>query len=121
MIIAVIFVACPSDSGGGSASSDDDDDEEYVDPNAPVVNPDVPSGEAILQGNDVTLTVTVPNVTPEEEALLVYQWFKNTLDSNRGGEIIVGATQKRLRPAYGCCRYFILLCTGNLSRRYRAV
>jgi len=96
MIIAVIFIACPSDSGGGSADSDDGDEVETTDPNAPIINTDGKEGEAIIQDTDLVLTVTVPNV--EDESLLRYQWYWNEVNSNQNGHIILGADKKDYTP-----------------------
>jgi len=95
MIIAVIFIACPSDSGGSSA--DTDDPEEIEDPNAPIINTDTKEGEAIVQDEGVTLTVTVPNA---DEGTLRYQWYVNTVDSIEGGSKIIGVegTKKTYNP-----------------------
>jgi len=94
MIIAVIFVACPSGDSGGS-SADAEDPEEIEDPNAPIINTDTKEGEAIVQDGGVTLTVTVPNA---DESTLKYQWYVNTVNSNEGGTKINGATQKTYDP-----------------------
>ena len=72
MIIAVIFIACPSDSssgGGDDAVGEENEDNPVILPGGGSENPDGKGGILLLEGDDVLLTVNV------EEEDVTYQWF----------------------------------------------
>jgi len=96
MIIAVVFAACPSDSGGSSA--DDEyigDDDEYPE-GTPVINPSS-NPDTTLEGDNLELTVivVVPGVDPETYS---YQWYYSESDSYEGGKPIPNATSQTFYP-----------------------
>jgi len=94
MIIAVIFIACPSsDSGGSSADADDADGTEEENPDAPVIKPSIPNPNATLEGDNLELTV---NVTGDDTGY-TYKWYYSESDSYNG-KLIEGAAGKTFNP-----------------------
>ena len=90
MIIAVMFIACPSDSGGGPADSDGELGD-IDDSDAPPISIIKGDPEATIEGDPLELTVSYEN---DDDPPVAYQWYMNTVDSNRGGTEAVGATAK---------------------------
>jgi len=96
MIIAVVFVACPSDSGGSSVDDEYIDDSDEYPPGTPVINPSS-NPDTTLEGDNLELTVivVVPGVDPETYS---YQWYYSESDSYEGGKPIPNATSQTFYP-----------------------
>jgi len=95
MIIAVVFVACPSDSGGSSADADDEAPESEYPEDAPVISVTT-DPNATLEGDPLELTVNI--VDGGDPSLYNFQWYWNDKDSYDGGKALEGATSQTFNP-----------------------
>ena len=110
MIIAVIFSACPADNAsGGDGDSSGDETEGPSNPDGVVIVPSNPDTGTTLEGDSLTLTVAVNNPDDPPES---YQWYSNTVNSNKGGTAISGATTPSFTPSTeiaGTTYYYVVI------------
>jgi len=127
LVLTIGLISCGSSKGGGGSNNEpeccnqeccnNEDTGTIINAHVPHIIAQPKNAVYILSQEAEPLTISTQICDKCNDGIFTYQWYRNTVESNTGGEIIEGETNASYKPPtdeYGEFYYYVTI-TNNIT------